>query len=369
MKVNCSKEKLLSAIQIVQKATATKTTLPILTGIYLSAEKGKLELQATDYEVGICVSIDAEVQTPGKTVLSGKYFPEMIRKLPGEVIDISSSSQDNLICVTAGRTEFRVLAFPASEFPVIKKFESNHMVIIKDEILRDLVKKTVFACSNDESRPLFTGALIEIDQGELRMVATNTHRLALRKAKSPDYQGTIKMIVPGKVLTEVARIVGGELPSDVKVYWLKNQIAFSLNQVYISSRLIEGQFPDYNKVIPVEFGTYCTIDTADLLDAVERVSLLSKDGDYNVIRCKFGNDQIHLAGNNPEAGSAVEVLELPVEGNSLEISFNAKYLMDVLKNTGAEKMRMSLNSPHTPALLQPVNDMDYLYILTPIRTA
>lgn len=368
MRVSCSKEKLLSAIQIVQKATATKTTLPILTGIYLSAENGKLELQATDYEVGICVTIEANVQTAGKTVLSGKYFPEMIRKLPGESIDISSSGQDNLICVNAGRTEFRVLAFPASEFPVIKKFESNHMILIKDEVLRDLVKKTVFACSNDESRPLFTGALIEISDGELRMVATNTHRLALRKYKSPDYQGDVKMIVPGKVLTEVARIIGGELPSDIKVYWLKNQVAFSFNNVYISSRLIEGQFPDYNKVIPLEFGTFCTIETDRLLESVERVSLLSKDGDYNVIRCKFTSEQIQLAGNNPEAGSAVEIIELVVEGEALEISFNAKYLMDVLKNAGADKIKISLNNPHTPALLQPINDLDYLYILTPIRT-
>ncbi len=368
MKIRCEKEQLLTAVQIVQKATATKTTLPILTGIHLLAAEGALELQATDYEVGISMSIPAEVLEQGKVVLSGKYFPEIIRKIGGKTIEISSSTQSSMITVAAEKTEFKILSFPAEEFPTIKKFESNNAITLKDDVLKDLIKKTVFACSTDESRPLFTGALVEVAAGDINMVATNTHRLALKKTTLPETAVAAKMIIPGKLLTEIFKILNFDVPMDVRIFWLKNQVAFLFDNIYIMSRVIEGQFPDYKKVIPAEFSSFCVLDANILHEAVERVSLLARDGEYNIIKIKFTPTSLELAGNNPDAGSATESLEVSPEGEPIEIAFNAKYLLDVLKIAGGGKVKFHLKSPLSPVMVKLMDDNDYTYILTPIRT-
>jgi len=368
MKIRCEKEQLLTAVQIVQKATATKTTLPILTGIHLMAAEGALELQATDYEVGISMSIPAEVVEPGKVVLSGKFFPEIIRKIGGKTIEISSSPQSSMITVAAEKTEFKILSFPAEEFPTIKKFESNNSITLKDDTLKDLIKKTVFACSTDESRPLFTGALVEVSAGDINMVATNTHRLALKKSTLPETAVTAKMIIPGKLLNEIFKILNFDVPMDVRIFWLKNQVAFLFDNIYIMSRVIEGQFPDYKKVIPAEFSSFCVLDANVLHEAVERVSLLARDGEYNIIKIKFTPTSLELAGNNPDAGSATESLEVSPEGEPIEIAFNAKYLLDVLKIAGGGKVKFHLKSALSPVMVKLLDDNDYTYILTPIRT-
>jgi DNA polymerase-3 subunit beta len=368
MKIRCEKDHLLSAVQIVQKATATKTTLPILTGIHLLASENSLELQATDYEIGISIIIPAEVSEIGKAVLSGKFFPDIIRKMPGKNIDISSVPQSSMVTVASEKTEFKVLSFPADEFPTIKKFESNNVITIKDDVLKELIKKTVFSCSTDESRPLFTGALLEIADQEISMVATNTHRLALKKHPLKEFSGAVKMIIPGKILTEISKIMSFDLPTDVKIFWLKNQVAFSFENIYVMSRLIEGQFPDYKKVIPSGFSSYCSLPAVSLFDAVERVSLLAKDGEYNIIKIKFNGQNIELTGNNPDAGSAIEIIDVTPEGEPMEIAFNAKYLLDILRIAGLGNVRFNLKSPLSPVMVTLTDDSDYTYIITPIRT-
>lgn len=367
MKLRCEKDILLNAVQTVQKATATKTTLPILTGIYLSATEHSIELQATDYEIGICVVVPAEVVESGKVVISGRFFPDIIRKIAGKTIEISSSPQNNMVTISAENVEFKILSFPADEFPSIKKFESNNEVILNDLTLRDLIRKTVFSCSTDESRPLFTGALLEIAEQEISMVATNTHRLALKKYALANFSGSLKVIIPGKLLNELYKIIDFDEPTDIHIYWLKNQVAFLFNNFYVVSRTIDGQFPDYKKVIPAEFSSYFILPANLLHDAVERVSLLAKDGEYNVIKLKMAAGRIDLAGNNPDAGSATEVLEAVIEGEAIEISFNARYLLDVLRIAGTEKVKFSLKSALSPVMIQIIDDLSYTYILTPIR--
>ena len=231
-----------------------------------------------------------------------------------------------------------------------------------------MIQKTVFACSTDESRPLFTGALTEICGDELVMVATNTHRLALKKTIAPPGIQALRLIIPGKLLGEISRILNYENPVDVSIYWLKNQIAFAFENIYIVSRIIEGQFPDYKKVIPSDFSASCLFKANDLLDSVERVSLLARDGDYSIIRIKLSEGMMTLIGNNPDAGSATENVEVDYSGDSLEIAFNARYLMDVLKVAGGAVVRMQLRSALNHVLVNIVDDDTFTYVLTPIRT-
>ncbi|WP_425059453.1 Beta sliding clamp [Sporomusa carbonis] len=376
MKLTCARELLNHAVQTVQKAVAAKATLPILSGIYMSAKDNKLELQATDYEIGIKCAIDAQVDIPGQIVLSGRYFQELVKRLPGELVGIASSTEDRTIKITAGNSQFNLLSLPAEEFPVLKPlFEKNttiNTLAIKDNVLRDLIKRTIFACATEESRPIFTGALLESTDKDVRMVATNTHRLALKKSileNMNNDENKLKIVIPSKVLNELARLLTSELPVDVHICWEKNKVAFSFEDVYLESRLIEGQYPDYNRVIPPQFGTTATINTALFMDAVERVSLMAKDGEYNVIKFQFNSDEVIITSNNPDVGKAYETVPVITEGTEIAIAFNAKYITDILKNIGTPELHFSLNTPLSPASIKPVNDENYIYIITPVRTS
>ncbi len=368
MKLSCIKENLVRAVQIVQKAVSNKPNMPILSGIYINAEKNSMELQATNYEIGIKCKIEAIIEEPGTIMLSGRYFQEVVRKLPGNTIIISTNQTDHTVQITSNTAQFNLLSLPTEEFPILQPIESTTNFTIRDNIFRDLIHKTAFACSTDESRPVFTGALLDVNDADVRMVATNTHRLAIKKEFLDHFTGTIKIIIPAKILNELARIATSDVPSDIMVNCNQNQISFDFDNIYIKSRLIEGNFPDYNRVIPSSFTTQITINTEEFTDAVERMSLISRIGDYNVINLSFKKDTATISSNNPEIGKAEETVGISLSGNELDISFNAKYITDILKNINSEKIYFSLNTALSPASIRPYDDESYNYIITPVRT-
>jgi len=283
-------------------------------------------------------------------------------------VEIASSQEDRTIKITSNKAQFNLLSLPPEEFPVLKPVNSENVLQVKDNILRDLIKKTVFACASDEARPIFTGALLEVEESDIRMVATNTHRLALKRAQLGDSKNNVRMIIPGKILNELARLLVNEDPQDVTLSWQKNQVGISFDNVFINSRLIEGQFPDYKKVIPPTYGTTIKINTHQFLDAVERVSLLAREGEYNVVKFNFQKDNVIITSNNPDIGKAYETVQAEKNGNDVEIAFNAKYVSDILKNMDSEELLLSLNTSLSPAHLQPWGDDNYTYIITPVRT-
>ncbi len=369
MKFTCQKNELVQAIQTVSKAVSSKPQMPILSGIYLKAENGTLELQATDYEIGIICQIPAEIEDPGMIVLSGRYMQEVIRRLPGEKVTISYDREEKIAKIISNASNFTLLSMAANEFPTIHHLEGNLNFTIRDNMLRDLVKKTVFACSNDEARPVFTGCLLEVSDSTVTMAATNTHRLAVKKEILDDFSGSIKIIIPSKVLNELLRIMVSEIPTNVAVSCSYNQISFQFDNVYLTSRLIEGQFPDYQRVIPPEFHTNVTLETADFLSAVDRVSLIARAGEYNIIRLEFTNGQVRISSNNPDIGNAEEIVAASVDGPEVNIAFNAKYVTEVLKNIDSEKFYFSLNQTLNPAAVRQEKDDSFTYIVTPVRTA
>lgn len=369
MKIICSTQKLSKATQIIQKALPTKTVSPILTGIYIKAKDDKIELQATDYEIAIVLSIDAQVIEEGTAILPGNYFSNLLRRLSGETVEITKNKEDNKLTIASGVYETDLLSMSTEEYPVINKLAVSNFINLKDDILKDLIKKTVFACSNDESRPIFTGALFSINGNEVSFVATNTHRMSLRRYTLDKDNGNFSMVIPAKVLKEIERINIGDLPEEVMISWKNRQMAVIIDGVYIESRLLEGNFPDYKKVIPESFSKHATFKTHDLLGAVERVSLLFKEGEYNVLRLNIDNGKIVITSNNPEMGKAKEVISCENTGGSIEIAFNSRYLTDILKNIEEEDSIISLNSSISPACIKPKNDENYIYVVTPIRVA
>ncbi|MDR1701593.1 MAG: DNA polymerase III subunit beta [Sporomusaceae bacterium] len=387
MKLKCAKSDLNNAVQTVQKAISNKNTVPILTGIYLSAKDGKLSLEATDYEIGISSTIDAEIEVEGNIVLAGKYFQELVKKLPGDIVEIAQNREDRTIKISSLMSEFNLLSMSAEEFPVLNRNnkqikEGQNFIKVKDNILRELVKKTVFACATDDSNPIYTGALLENTLEDIRMVATNTHRLAIKKIRRDDPITNVdidnyiagnethklcRLIIPAKVLNELARLMVYELPVDVEIYWEKNKVSFIFENVYFESRLIEGKYPEYFKVVPEKFNTVANINVSLFYDAVERVSLMAKEGDYNVIKFAFQKDCVNITSNNPGIGKAYESVPVNLEGDELEISFNAKYIIDILKNITSDNIIFSLTTPLSAASICPDDEEEYIYIITPVR--
>jgi len=367
LKITCNRLALHQAVQTVQKAVSAKAQLSVLSGIYLAAADGQLELQATDYELGISCKIAADIQLPGKVVIAARYFQELVRKLSGETIQIELSTAERSVQITSGSSTFNLLCMPVEEFPVLKPLINDQPIRLQTTILRELIQKTIFACSNDESRPIFTGALLLIEEGTITMVATNTHRMAYKKDTAAS-EHPLKMIIPAKMLSELGRIMpaGDE---NVTIYNLKNQVAFVFDNVYFLSRIIEGQFPDFNRVIPTQFNTTVQLKTDDFLAAVERVSLLSSSGDYNVVRVEVTADSLLVRSNNPDVGKAVEQVAATVDGQQFEIAFNARYVTDILKHLDDPECIFQLIAPLSPASIKPLTDADYVYIITPVRTA
>lgn len=369
MKITCSKTELVNSIQIISKAVASKPQVPILAGIYLNASNNTLEMQATNNEIGLVAKIEAEVIEAGQITVVGKYFQEVIRKLPGDKITISYDDNEKIINIQSNQANFTLRSMNAAEFPTITPMEGNLQFTIKDNVLRSLVKKTVFACSNDESRPVFTGCYLEVADNQVTMAATNSHRLAVKHETFENNIGNIKIIIPARILSELLHNMTSEIPTDVTVTCTYNQISFAFDNLYMTSRLIEGTFPDYHRVIPPQFNTSVTVATTDFAAAVDRVSLISRSGEYNIIKLEFNNNQIHISSNNPEIGNADESISATIEGPEVNIAFNAQYLSDVLKILESDNCLIKLNQTLSPAAITDNNGDDFIYIVTPVRTA
>lgn len=369
MKITCAKNELTNALSTVAKAIASKPQTPILAGIFLRAEGDTLELHATNNEIGMLCKIPVEIEEPGEMVVSGRYFLDVIRKLPGDSLTLVYNRNEKIINITSNQANFTLLSMNAAEFPTVKPIESNVHFTIKDNVLRSLIKKTVFACSKDESRPVFTGCYLEVADNKVTMAATNMHRLAVKYEQFADSIGNIKIIIPANILQELLHNMTSDIPTDVQVNCNFNQISFAFDNVYMTSRLIEGAYPDYKNVIPSSHETLVTLDSAEFNSAVDRVSLISKAGDYNVIRMDFGNGQLHITSNNPDIGNAEETIPASIEGPDISIAFNAQYIMDVMKIIDSKNCELRLIQPLASMTVREEKDDAFIYVVTPVRTA
>ena len=369
MKFTCPKNEITKAIQINTKAISNKPQMPILSGIYIHAENNTLSIETTDYDIGIICKITANVQEEGAIVVPGRYFSDVIKTLPGDTIELSSNNEKNTITIKSNTAKFNLLSMSATDFPKIQKLESDNNITIRSNILTDLIRKTSFACSSEMVRPIFTGCLLELNNIELTMAATNTHRLAVKKEIMDNNDITVssKLIIPAKILNDLSSLLNADIPINIDITYSHNQISFTYENIYIVSRLIEGQFPDYTNVIPPSFDTVATIRTHDLQEAIDRVSLISRSNQYNIINLDFTAENLLLSSNNPEIGKAEENISIKLNGQPINISFNAKYILDVLKYIDTDELNFSFNQPTTPASIKSINDDMFIYVVTPVR--
>ena len=379
MNITLAKSDLISALQIVSKGLSTKPQTPILSGIYMTAKEGQLELQSTNYELGFIVTIPAEIHTTGTAVLPGKYLTEFARKLPAEEVSIDTNSSDGLAVIKSGTARFTLRTMEIGDFPVLQRMEGTLQFTIKDRTLARLVKKSAFACLREEQRdrrPIFTGCQLEVEGKEVTFAATNVHRLAVKSELLEEDAGQIRIIIPAKFLEEVTRTITGDVPTDIHVTCSYNQISMSAEGIYMTSRLIEGAFPDYRRVIPQDANirTRVTLDAASFASAVERASLIARTDQYNIVKLAFEQGLMRISSNSPEIGEAEETISAEVEGADVTIAFNASYLMDAVKSLDSNTFILSLQGANAQGMnLSPITireeaDPDYIYVVTPVRT-
>lgn len=366
MEIISNKDNLSYGVQICQRAVSTKNPLPVLSGILLKAEEGSLTFTATDLEIGIECIVPVNTLKEGSVVLPARIFSEIVRRLPDVQIGLETDGQNYSSVLKYGQSEFNILGISPEDYPILPSIDSSSTLIIKQELFKDMIKQVIFATSNDDHRPIFTGVLMEIEEDNIRLIATDTHRLAFRNGKIDNPNNIEKTaIIPGKTLNELNRIMNGD-GEDLRISFGDNQVVFEMPGIRLISRLIEGQYPNYKQVIPEGCKTQVRVNTKELLEAVERASLLAKEGS-NYIKLTVGQEKMVINSNSPEIGKIEEQLNILTEGEETQIAFNSKYLSDVLKVIDSEEIHMELTGSLSPGKIKPVDGENYIYIILPIR--
>lgn len=369
MKLTCAKNELLAALRFVSKAIAVKPQTPLLAAVYLRAEGDAIELQGNNNEIGFTYRIPADIDAPGHIALTGRYFQEIVAKLPGEEVALSYDNNEKMVRITSGLADFHLLSMDANAYPTVKKFEGNLSFTIPSNKLRNMVKKTIFSCSADPGRPLFTGCSWQVKDNVLMLAATNSHRLSVNSYEFQEEVGTIRVVVPSRILNELLPVLNSDIPTDVSVTCSYNSLCFAFDNIFMTSRLLEGQFPDFSHVIPTEFATKVHMNTDEFRSAIDRVSLIARSSEYNIIKLEFDGDAVLITSTNQEVGGAEERVKAHIEGPPLRIAFNCTYISDALKAFDSDEMTFCLNDSLKAARLLEKGCEKFIYVVTPVRTA
>lgn len=368
MHITFPKANLQKAINVLQKVSQNKTSSNLPGAIYMTTKNGQVELQGNDFELGIRLTIDGDIKEPGTLVVGSRYFQELIRKLPGDTIELYKPEDGNSLTITSGSSEFNLVTLHPDDFSLVEQIHDQDHVNIDSFAMKELIDLTNYAAATDEDRPVFTGALLEIKENEVTMVATDTHRMAVKKITIDEPATTpMRAIIPTKTLAEVSRLLPTDNPAMINIIWNRSQIVFNFESIYIISRLIEGTYPEYEKVIPSQFDSSAVIDRREFAGAVDRVSLLAKDISYNVIRYDWAESNVTLSTQNTEIGMAKEDVAVEFKGTPFTISFNGRYISDILRHSTGDNIHLFLKQ-NGPVVIRQDNNPNYTYVVTPVRT-
>ena len=368
MKIVCYKDKIIKAIHSVVKGVASKTTMPILEGILIQTNDNEIKLTTYDLEIGIEYVMECEVKEQGSTVVNAIMFSEIIRKLPDTEIHISVNDK-NLLEIECEGSLYKLATMKPEEFPELPKIEIENSIEIDQNVLKNMIRKTIFAVSSEESRPIFTGCLFEIENNKLNLVAVDGFRLALRSIYLNKQTNNFSAVIPGKTLTEVNKIISDSF-EPIKIGVSKNQALFEMDNCKVVTRILDGEFLNYKNVIPSNWETRIRVNKNSLQSSFERVSLISassveKEKKYPV-KVQVDIGKVIISCTN-QTGDAKEELYVSTEGKNLEAGFNPKYFLDSLKSIDDEEVFVEFGTSISPCLVKSVENNDYTYMILPIR--
>lgn len=376
MEFTIKRDYFINQLNDTLKAISPRTTLPILTGIKIDAKEEGIILTGSDSEISIEISIPKEVDgeeivtitETGSVVLPGRFFVDIIKKLPGKDVKLSTNEQFQTL-ITSGHSEFNLSGLDPDQYPLLPQVSQDDAIQLPIKVLKNVIAQTNFAVSTSETRPVLTGVNWLIQDNELICTATDSHRLAVRKLKLEDEDIDNKnVIIPGKALAELNKIVT-DSEDNINIFFASNQVLFKVGNINFISRLLEGHYPDTSRLFPENYETKIEMSNSDFYHAIDRASLLAREGGNNVIKLSTGNQEVELSSTSPEIGTVKEDVDAnSVEGSSLKISFNSKYMMDALKAIDNDEVEVEFFGTMKPFTLKPKDDDSVVQLILPIRT-
>lgn len=366
MKLSLPTSDLLTQLQSATRVASSRTTIQALSGVMLSAEGDQPLLLATDTEVGLRLPLAGEILSPGAAVLPARLLLEVVRSLPGDTVSLELRAAEQDVELISRSAKFHLRTLRAEDFPSLPQPSPESRMSLPAQAFVDTALQVSRSASRDETRPVLTGVLVSASGTELRMVATDSYRLSVKTAtlESP-LEGSIEANVPARALAELARIVQGSELSSLSVSLGQNQIVFELDHIVLSSRLIDGQFPNYRQLLPESVEHELRLSSAEVADVVRRISLLAQKN--APLRLAFEEGQLTVSAQTPDVGEASETLPVPFAGEPFEIGFNPEFLRDGLESVESEELVLKLISPLRPGLIESPDDGGFVYLIMPIR--
>lgn len=364
MKLVCKKANLLNGVQIVSKAVPGKTTMPILECILIDALNGEIKLTANDMELGIETIIEGDIVEKGMIALDAKIFLEIVRKLPDNMITIETDSSFNTV-ITCEKAKFNIVGKSGEDFSYLPEIEKDTNVVISQFTLKEVIRQTIFSIADNENNKLMTGELFEIKDNNLKVVSLDGHRISLRNIELKDSYEPIKVVVPGKTLNEISKILTGEADKDVTIYFTDKHILFEFDQTIVLSRLIEGEYFKIDQMLSTDYETKMNINKREFLNCIDRATLLVKEGDKKPIIMNITDENMELKINST-IGSMNETIDIEKEGKDIMIGFNPKFLIDALKVIDDEQIDIYMVNPKAPCIIRDEHN-SYLYLILPVN--
>jgi DNA polymerase-3 subunit beta len=366
MKFSIDREAFTGQLGVAVRAATTRSAIQTLSGVLLRAEEDRVELQATDMELGIRISLPAAVERPGVAVVPGRLLLDVARSLPKDELSLEYRAAEQDVELVAGPSRFHLRTLPSEDFPKLPSADGAASVRMPAGAFVETVGRVARSASRDETRPHLTGVLVSAGERELRMVATDSYRLSVKETPLDEaLEGSLEANVPARTLQELARIALAAGPDHIGIAALENQVIFDLGDVVLSSRLVEGRFPNYRQLLPETYEHELRVPRAELLEVVRRMSLLAQKN--APLRLRFSEGELEISAQTPDLGDASEKLPVPFNGEPFEIGFNPEFLRDGLESAESEELVVKLISPLRPGLIQSGDEGGFLYLIMPIR--
>lgn len=364
MKIKCQKSDLLNSVNIVLKAVPVKSTMPILECVVINVNESTIKLIGNDMELGIETIVKGDIVSSGSIALNAKIFSEIIRKLPDNEVTIDTDN-NYMATITCEKSKFTISGKSTDEFPVLPKIEKKSALTISQFSLKEVIRQTVFSISDNESNKIMTGELFEIDDKEMRVVSLDGHRISIRKIELKQSFESTKVIVPGKTLIEVSKILSGEISDEVSIYFTEKHILFEFDDTLVLSRLIEGEYYKINQMLSADYETKVTINKKEFLSCIDRATLLIKETEKKpiIVGIKDGTMELKI---NSTIGSMDEEIDISKEGKDILIGFNPKFLIDALRVIDDEEVTIYLINPKAPCYIKD-KDETYIYLILPVN--
>lgn len=363
MKISCTKGNLLQGINIVSKAVSSKTTHPILSCIFIEATNGKIKLTANDMEIGIETYVKGTIAEEGQVALEAKLFSDIVRKLPDSEVYIDANNEFKTL-IKCEKAQFIIAGKSGEDFSGLPDVEKNKSITISQFTLREIINQTIFSLSDNENNKIMTGELFEVSNGKLSVVSLDGHRISIRNVELKDKSSDVKVIVPGKALSDISKIISGGVDDKVNIYFTVNHILFEFDDTKVVSRLIEGEYFRISHMLSVDYQIKFEVNKREFLDCLDRASLLIKDSDKKPIKLTIEDKELHLKIDSL-IGSMNEEIDINKEGNNLIIGFNPKFLMDAIRVIDDDTITIYMNNTKSPCIIKD-NEETYIYLILPM---